>query len=244
MKVCKVCGALNDKLSGQCVNCGSSLTDNAPEGDGYIPTPVNQSEASVSSVYASAVTIPSETAKCPNCGANVPISAIFCDKCGADVSSLHDRRTVERKVCPHCGRINTVEAVYCSYCYYSLADAEAIELQVVHDSQNFGGTSIRQSYLANQERKGLICPNCGTLNAENDAFCVNCGVMLELEAPQKYCMNCGASNPQDADVCYKCNTSFADGTDDNGAKWECPNCGQANSVEDAFCTNCGTKKGK
>lgn len=240
MKVCKGCGALNDDASVSCVSCGKSLAVEEMD-DGYIPTPVNASEMSVK-VYASGVTTPSETAKCPVCGANVTISAIFCDKCGADVSNLHDRRTVARKMCPHCGRINTMDAVYCSYCYYSLADAEAVELQVVHESQNFGGTAIQQSYLANDTHKGLICPNCGTLNTEKDAFCVNCGVMLELEAPTKYCMHCGAANLQDADVCYKCNTSFVDG--DGVEKWECPTCGQANSVEDMFCTNCGTKKVK
>lgn len=240
MKVCKGCGTLNDDASVSCASCGSELAVDELN-DGYIPTPVNASEMSVN-VYTSGVITPAETAKCPNCGANVPISAIFCDKCGADVSSLHDMRAVQRKVCPHCGRLNTVQSAYCSYCYYSLADSEAIELQVVHESQNFGDVSIRQSYLANQEQKGLICPNCGTLNDKNDPFCINCGIMLDCETPKKYCMNCGAANSQDADRCYKCNTSFVYG--DDVQKWECPTCGQSNSVEDAFCTNCGTKKGK
>ena len=244
---CPLCGAINDKSFTHCINCGNSLAEQAKvevHDEAYAPAPVNIKEE-LSGVFDTGLTsIPSEMARCPHCGALVPITAIFCQKCGVSVASLHSRRLVQRKVCPHCGRHNKLDASYCSYCFSSLANAETEELQVVHESQNLGDVTIRQAYLEGLSGKNLICSNCGTLNSPTEPFCVNCGLKLEADAPKKYCPNCGAENAIDASFCFKCRWAFEGDTPDSIEKWTCEHCEHVNNQEDTFCPHCGQKRNK
>jgi len=52
------------------------------------------------------------------------------------------------------------------------------------------------------QKKGLRCPNCGTVNYEEDMFCVNCGAKLQKEG--FFCPNCGAENKEDSMFCAEC----------------------------------------
>ena len=45
----------------------------------------------------------------------------------------------------------------------------------------------------------MVCPHCGTDNAENARFCVSCGQPLP-----RVCPNCGAVNPPGARFCNQC----------------------------------------
>lgn len=45
----------------------------------------------------------------------------------------------------------------------------------------------------------MVCPHCGTDNAENARFCVSCGQPLP-----RVCPNCGAINPPGARFCNQC----------------------------------------
>ncbi|HEY7848923.1 MAG TPA: adenylate/guanylate cyclase domain-containing protein, partial [Ktedonobacterales bacterium] len=45
----------------------------------------------------------------------------------------------------------------------------------------------------------MICPHCGTANAENARFCVSCGQPMP-----RVCPNCGAVNPPGARFCNQC----------------------------------------
>lgn len=56
------------------------------------------------------------------------------------------------------------------------------------------------------QRKGLHCPNCGTVNYEEDMFCVNCGAKLQKEG--FFCPNCGAENKEDSMFCVECGEKF------------------------------------
>ena len=243
---CPHCGAINDKSFTHCINCGNELVERkvvtAPATEGYTPVPVNIKEE-LSGVFDTGMTsIPSEMARCPHCGALVPITAIFCQKCGVSVANLHSRRIVQRKVCPHCGRLNKLESNFCSYCFSSLADADTENLQVTHESQNLGELTVRQAYLEGLTGKQLLCPNCGTLNNPAEPFCVNCGLKLELEEPKKYCPNCGAENSVDSAFCAKCRWAFEGDIPEQIEKWTCPYCEHVNNKEDSFCPNCGQKK--
>ena len=248
--VCRICGEVNDKSFSHCINCGADLAAEALiADDGHVASNdivVDADEMSVelSEVYGGAVMTPSETAKCPKCGAAVPITAIFCNKCGNSVADLHDHRVVQRKICPHCGKLNSLEAHFCSYCFASLSEAETENMQVVHETQHLGEVTVRQACLESPDGKKLICPNCGTLNNTDEPFCVNCGLKLEVDEPKSYCPNCGAENSVDGTFCTKCRHSFGQAVPDSVDRWTCKECGYANEKDDKFCSKCGKKRKK
>ena len=243
---CPHCGAINDKSFTHCINCGEELSERsvtqAIDNEGYTPAPVNLKDE-MSSVFDTGLSsVPSEMARCPHCGALVPITAIFCPKCGVTVANLHSHRVVQRKVCPHCGSLNKLEANYCSYCFNSLLNADTEELQVTHEAQSLGDLTVRQAYLEGITGKKLICANCGTLNEPTEPFCVNCGLKLEIEEPKKYGPNCGAENLIDSTYCAKCRWSYEGDNPNSIEKWTCTRCEHVNDEQDLFCSNCGQKK--
>ncbi len=239
--VCPNCGAVNDKTYEHCTNCGAPLVADS-QAEGYTPVPINLKAELYGGYSTGAMSVPSEMARCPHCGALVPITAIFCHKCGVSVANLHSHRVVERKVCPHCGRLNKLESDLCTYCFGSLAGAQTEQLQVTHEAHNLGELTVRQAYLEGVNGKNIICPNCGTLNPAEEPFCVNCGLKLEIEEVKKYCPICGAENPFDSVFCSKCRHSFDGSAPDGVEKWTCPSCDHVNEKDDLFCPNCGQKK--
>lgn len=244
--LCPVCGATNDKAYVYCINCGSTLFDFSDTTQSFdeehAQSPFVTQEQSSGIFDNGHSSVPSEMAHCPHCDNLVPITAIFCPRCGTNVASLHSHRVVKRKVCSHCGSLNKLDADLCSYCFNSLDDATTQEAQVTHDSQNLGELIIRQAYLEGVGGKKLICPNCGTLNEPHEPFCLNCGLKLEVDEPKKYCPNCGAQNPSESAFCAKCRWSFEGDNPDSIDKWTCPYCDHVNDKLDSFCPNCGHKK--
>ncbi len=247
---CPRCGTINDKSFTFCIECGEDLTqrrdNNAPVAVAYdADDTVEMTTVSneVSNLYGGASVTPSETSKCPNCGAAVPLTSIFCNRCGTSVADLHEHRVVQRKVCPQCGRPNSLESHFCSYCFASLAEAETEDMQVVHDSQHLGEITVRQVMLESPNGKKLLCPNCGTLNDKAEEFCESCGLKLAMEEPKSYCPECGAENPIDSIFCTKCRHTFINEPSDSQDKWTCE-CGHANEKEDKYCSKCGKKRKK
>ncbi len=254
-RTCPHCGAANDKSFVYCISCGQKLFSEAvsveevapsaqilPGEEGFVPTPVDVRELH-SDVYAGgAPSIPHETARCPVCGANVPIHAIFCQKCGTPVANLHEHRVVNRKVCPHCGRSNGLDAHFCSYCFCSLAEAETEEMQIGHELRSVGGDQVKQTYLEDVRGKKKICTNCGALNEYDEMFCVNCGFKLDVEQQKKYCPNCGAENAADSAFCTSCQWSFNGDEPSAEEKWVCAKCGNVNKQNNEYCVACGSKR--
>lgn len=244
---CPKCGAANDKSFAYCINCGNKLNavvanvENAAA-DQNVATPVNLKEQ-LTDVYGASLPA-QEMAKCPSCGSDVPISAIFCFKCGASVASLHDHRVVKRKICPHCGKPNGTQARFCSYCFFTLANAETQEMQVVHVSKPLGANTVKQTYLQDGSGKQKVCTGCGALNDADEVFCENCGCKLDAEIQKKYCPNCGAENDADGAFCIKCQWSFDGIFPDIAERWVCEKCQHVNSVANGFCVACGAAKNK
>ncbi len=246
---CPNCGAANDKKASYCINCGNQFPKDektvAAAADVVVPAEHVEKdvvEREQQPIYHVETSEQKETAQCPNCGANVPIYAIYCQKCGQPVASLHQHRVVRRKVCPHCGKPNSMESHFCSYCFHTLANAEIEEMQLVHDLRPIGGEMVKQAYLADNFGKNKICANCGTLNPQNELFCVNCGYKLDVEEQKKFCPNCGAENSSGNAFCTKCQWSFDGSAPDTVKKWVCPVCKSSNDAENEYCGVCGSKK--
>lgn len=256
-KLCPHCGAVNDKSFDFCMNCGNQLQVVASDEDivpqnsavsnnisesGYEPVPVDLRQQ-MNEVYGGiSVSTPTETAQCPGCGALIPIHAIYCEKCGTPVAKLHDHRIVKRQICPHCGRPNSLESAFCAYCFCSLANSDTVEMQVVHDNRSIGDVIVAQAYLEDERGKKKICTNCGTLNPQDEVFCVSCGFKLDAEELKKYCPNCGTENPAGNTFCTKCQWSFDGTSPDSHEKWICAKCEKVNNITDAYCTSCGAPK--
>lgn len=56
--------------------------------------------------------------KCPNCGADVPHSSLFCNACGVRIprENVTPASTGETKVCPSCGTDVPVDNKFCTVC--------------------------------------------------------------------------------------------------------------------------------
>lgn len=249
---CPHCGAVNDKSFAYCIDCGASLADlradvsPAPTyaDTGDYDVEIRSVAGEVADLYGNGAAVtPSEMSKCPSCGAAVPITSIFCNRCGASVADLHEHRIVQRKVCPQCGRPNALESHFCSYCFASLANAETEDMQVVHESQHLGEMTVRQVMLESPSGKKAICPNCGTLNDKTEDFCECCGLKLAVEEPKSYCPNCGAENAVDSVYCTKCRHSFVGVKPETLDGWTCE-CGTVNDKDDKYCSKCGKKRKK
>lgn len=233
---CPHCGSANDKGFVYCTTCGKSLAQATTQTATSAPVAVNLRQEMVDLYGGSADA--SETSTCPTCGEVLPLTAMFCHKCGASVAKLSLHKVVNRKICPHCGQLNSNDALYCSYCFCSLVDAESTQMQVVHEVKNFGDVVVKQTMLDDGSGKKKVCPNCGTLNHADEVFCISCGLKLEVDPQKKYCPNCSAENQGDASFCIKCNWSF-DGTAPKGPTWTCPHCNTQNENDSTYCTNCG-----
>lgn len=241
---CPHCGATNGKSFSHCANCGTELSDassSAGKTEERAPQPLNVTESNTA-VFTKGATI--EKSQCPSCGADVTLTSMFCPNCGANVSAIHEHRVVQRRICRHCGRPNPQELHFCSYCFCSLADAKVENLQVVYDHRVLEDGAVRQVYLEGIAGKSIVCPNCGTLNKPDEAFCVNCGLQLAIEEPKKYCPSCGGENAIDSKFCSKCNFSFEPTKPEDLNKWTCKFCGCANEQENVFCSTCGHKRKK
>ncbi len=237
--VCPHCQAVNDSTYAFCVNCGLSLASAPSEGNSALSGDVTKFP-DVENVGLTS--IPSEAARCPHCGGLVAITEIFCPNCGVSVANLHSHRVVQRKICPHCGRPNGLDADMCYYCFGSLAEAATEEMQLTHHSVNLGELTVRQACLESVSGKNVICPNCGTLNPEDEVFCCSCGLKLVIEEPKRYCPDCGAENSADSTFCARCRHSFDGVKPDRVEMWTCDNCNHVNEQDDLFCTNCGQRK--
>ena len=78
---------------------------------------------------------------------------------------------------------------------------------------------------------GVKCPNCGTVNDPDAAFCASCGHPIGRTS----CPNCGADLDPGADFCESCRRYV---------KFDvCSFCGAALTGSEAFCPECGSPKG-
>ena len=92
---------------------------------------------------------------------------------------------------------------------------------------------------------GVVCPNCGTANAEGTRFCQGCGTKLEAPPPPapagNACPNCGAANDPGTKFCRECGTKLEAPPPAEPQKRFCPSCGKEVAPGVKFCPECGQK---
>ena len=91
--------------------------------------------------------------KCPNCGADVPRDALFCNNCGSKIVKESTGRR-----CTNCGMPLVTDSVFCAHCGTKVEQEEI-------KAENVGAAGDNQKH----------CPICNAILSDEDAFCSGCG---------------------------------------------------------------------
>ncbi len=120
---------------------------------------------------------------CPNCNADLPDDAVFCDQCGASLSTAPSPAPAVAapappgdNTCPQCGASTIPGEAFCDNCGASLAEPQvsAASVSVEPEPQS-------EPALAPVEGQPDLtqCPACGAENLPDSSFCSNCGIVME-----------------------------------------------------------------
>src|SRR5947208_36741 len=82
---------------------------------------------------------------------------------------------------------------------------------------------------------GVLCYDCGALNAGSTKFCIECGTRMAVRDDRVACAACNSPNGAGAKFCVECGTRMA--VRDEGAS--CPVCNSLNAAGAKFCVECG-----
>lgn len=136
---------------------------------------------------------------CPNCNADLPDDAVFCDQCGASLSSAPISPPAAiapppagEDVCPQCGASTIPGEAFCDNCGASLAEPQVAEAPA---------PSLPEPAPAPAEvRPDLVqCPACGAENLPDSTFCSNCGILMEAPAESEVSSTEPEAQPESAE---------------------------------------------
>jgi ribosomal protein L32 len=131
---------------------------------------------------------------CPNCSAELPDDAVFCDQCGASLGSSGVSAVtpapaaaalpLAENVCPQCGAPTIPGEAFCDNCGASLAEpavavATPAAVQAADEEPPVAVAPAAGAPALTQ------CPSCGADNLPGSTFCSNCGIRMtapEVEA--------------------------------------------------------------
>jgi predicted amidophosphoribosyltransferase len=122
---------------------------------------------------------------CPNCGAELPEDAVFCDQCGASLGSSGAPAVtpapaaaavpMAESVCPQCGAPTIPGEAFCDNCGASLSEpavAMPAPVQAVEEEP-----AVPAAPAAGVPAL-IQCPSCGADNLPGSTFCSNCGIRI------------------------------------------------------------------
>ena len=131
---------------------------------------------------------------------------------------------------------------------------------IIIDNKNYKDKKSTKEESKVNDKKTLICENCGEQVSDDAEFCPNCGSefeedsknnkedrKLKNEASEDFsykCSNCGEQVSDDAEFCPNCGEKFEDIEDEKTNEdfiLKCSNCGEQVSDDAEFCPNCGEK---
>lgn len=144
--------------------------------------------------------------RCPACSHEIAETAKFCRYCGAAVTA-----PPKTKKCPRCGAENAVTARFCRV--DGLPFDEAPAAPAAGASAQTEAPSEPAAVTLEPAAAGIVCPQCGTLNAPGAKFCKDDGYPLTASATHStgvlvepgsvICPTCGATNSAAARFCRK-----------------------------------------
>ncbi len=150
------------------------------------------------------------TINCPNCGAQAPIGAAFCDNCGNSLAGMAARPgpgsaapAAGQQRCPNCGESVMPGEAFCGNCGTPLSSSAPTAYvppsppppanwsspplpPAASWSQPSAPSSWPSSPPAPQPAAGSVCPNCGSAVQASDVFCDSCGQALTPAAASGY----------------------------------------------------------
>ena len=103
---------------------------------------------------------------CPNCNAEIPEEALFCQECGLPI---------KQRVCPKCGAPASPTADICQVC-----GAWLLEGKCKFCYADLSSSDALFCPECGKPKDGIPCPNCGTLSIFD--FCSKCGKPVTEEA--------------------------------------------------------------
>ncbi len=124
---------------------------------------------------------------CPNCSADLPEDAVFCDQCGTSLSTNAPGPTpVDEGVCPQCGTPTIPGEAFCDSCGASLAEPAIATAPPASVTDPTPEPEPAPSAPALPDL--TLCPSCGADNLPESRFCSNCGIDMQEAAEAKALM--------------------------------------------------------
>lgn len=124
---------------------------------------------------------------CPNCSADLPEDAVFCDQCGTSLSTIAPGSTpADEGVCPQCGTPTIPGEAFCDGCGASLAEPA---IATAPPASATDPTPEPEPAPGAPALADLApCPSCGADNLPESRFCSNCGIDMQETAEAKALM--------------------------------------------------------
>lgn len=129
-------------------------------------------------------------ADCPNCGAEVPFSAAFCNVCGKPMPNAPQIDLTKNTKCPNCGTYVPNNMKFCVKCGMPMPVKAPQPQQPVYQQpvqqpfgapQNFNGAPIQNTPVQNPApvaQHSNRCTTCGSVLEPDSAFCPECGTRV------------------------------------------------------------------
>ena len=146
--------------------CSSDLQDFEPAFSDMVNA-IRDAEGRIST-YKTQIMALKGVQACPNCGAEVPISASFCNSCGTKMPEYIPAGMVK---CPNCGQLVKEGTRFCTSCGNPFPQPEPAPEEAAPAE---AAVDVPVAPVAEK-----VCPNCGAKVTEDMLFCVECGTKLK-----------------------------------------------------------------